>query len=73
MDHANLLICSASLRTLLFDDNPILLDFVKEHSIDIEVEVLETNLGLFLLSMFVPDDGHISDFLAHILLDEKTR
>jgi hypothetical protein len=56
MDQGDLLLAAASLRTLLFDDSgePILLTFARQHQIDIRVEALETNLGLFLLSYYPP-------------------
>jgi hypothetical protein len=75
MDHADLLMCAASFRALLFDDTgkPILLSFAERHGIDIRVETLETTLGLFLLSFYAPHDLHVSDFLADILLNPETR
>jgi hypothetical protein len=73
MDHADLLVRSASIRTLFFDDDPILLSFAKAHDLTIEIECLETNLGLLLLSWLAPDELHVSDFLAQVLLDPKMR
>jgi len=73
MDHADLLLASASMRALLFDGNPVLIDFAKMHGLEIEIECFETNIALFLLSWLVPDDLHISDYLVHALLDPTTR
>jgi hypothetical protein len=73
MDHADLLLCSASFRALFFDDNPMLLRFATTHQLTIEIECLETNLALLLLSWLTPDEGHVSDFLMQVLLDSKMR
>jgi hypothetical protein len=71
MDQGDLLLASASFRALFFDENPVLLDFLEHHQIDSQIEFLETNVLLFLLSAYVPDDVHVSDFFAEILLDEN--
>jgi hypothetical protein len=73
MDHADLLLCSASIRALLFDDDPILLSFSRMHELNIEIECLETNIALMLLSWLVPDDLHVSDFLMDVLLNPEMR
>jgi len=73
MDHADLLLCSASLRALLFDDKPILFGFMKSHGLLIEIEATETNLGLAFLSKLVPGEGHVSDILIQILLSPQIR
>src|ERR1043165_4880451 len=57
MDHGDLLVCSASLRALLFDDKPILVGFMKHHDLSIEIETTETNLGLAFLSKLIPGEG----------------
>jgi hypothetical protein len=71
MDHADLLLSAASMRALFFDNRgqPIALTFLREHDIAVEMEVLETNVNLLLLSALVPDDWHVSDFLVDILLN----
>jgi hypothetical protein len=73
MDHGDLLLCAASLRALFFDDNPMLISFAETHALNIEIECLETNLSLFLLSWLVPDEAHVSDFLMQALLDPSMR
>jgi hypothetical protein len=73
MDHADLLLCSASFRALFFDDHPILLRFIATHRLSIEIECLETNLALLLLSWLAPDEWHVSDLLARVLLDPAMR
>lgn len=75
MDQAELLLAAASLRALFFDDTPkpILLSFLEDHGVDLEIEALETNLGLILLSKLLPEDGHVSDLLMSCLLDPEHR
>lgn len=76
MDQAELLLCAASLRALLFDDSPapILLKFLKQHDIPIKIEAIETDLAMiFLAQVEPPEQGHISDFLIQILLNPTTR
>lgn len=75
-DHPEVLLTAASLRTLLFDDSPspILLDFLKNHVVTIQVETLETTCSMLLLSEIEPGSGpHVSDLLASILLDPKVQ
>src|SRR5438309_10588316 len=67
MDHADLLLCSASLRALLFDDKAVLIEFMKHHGLSIGIETTETNLGLAFLSKLVPGEGHVSDLLIQVL------
>lgn len=73
MDHAELLLAAASIRALFFDDTPkpMLLEFLDMHGLEIQIEAIETNLGLVLLSHLLPEPGHISDWLAMALLDVK--
>jgi len=76
MDQASLLLCSASLRTLLFDDtpSPILLDFLTQHGIDIELETFETNLAMLFFSQVEPQDaGHVCDLCLGLLFDQEDR
>ncbi len=70
MDHAELLLSAASLRALLFDDTPkpILLEFLDTHGLDIQIDAIETNLGLVLLSQLLPEPGHVSDVVGAALL-----
>lgn len=73
MDQAELLLAAGSLRALFFDDTPrpILLSFLADHGINIEIEALETNVGLILLSKLLPEDGHVSDLIVSCLLDPE--
>lgn len=73
MDLGDLLLCSASLRALLFDDKAVLIEFMKHHGLSIEIETTETNLGLAFLSKLVPSEGHVSDLLIQVLLDPAMR
>lgn len=76
MDHAELLLCSASLRALLFDDTPAatLLGFLEQHDIEIEMDCVETDMAMLLLSQVEPlTTGHVSDLFAQIPLTEKGR
>lgn len=76
MDQSDLLLCSASLRTLLFDDtpSPILLDFLNQHGLDIEIETFETNLAmLFFAQVEMKESGHACDLCLGLLFDEKMR
>jgi hypothetical protein len=61
------------LRALLFDDKPVLIDFMKHHGLSIEIEATETNLGLVFLSKLVPGEGHVSDMLIQVLLNPEIR
>ena len=75
-DHPEVLLAAASLRALLFDDSPspILLDFLNNHGLPIQVETLETTCSMLLLSEIEPGSSpHVSDLLASILLDSKMR
>lgn len=72
VDHANLVLSSASFRALLFDDSPspILIDFIKQHELTVEIETFETNLAMLLLAQVEPaSKGHISDFFLQLILD----
>lgn len=73
MDHAELLLASASLRALFFDDKPILISFLEDHGIDIKIEALETNVSFLLMSQLEANGTHISDFLIEILLSPEMR
>lgn len=70
MDHSELLLASASLRALFFDHSPVplLTGFLTPHDITFEVETLETNLGIILLSQLLPQEGHVSDYLIECIL-----
>lgn len=73
MDPTELLLAAASLRALFFDDTPrpMLLGFLEDHGLSFDIEAIETNLGLILLSQLLPEDGHISDELAGCILDPE--
>ena len=72
MDQADLLLAAGSFRALLFDHEcKILLEFLNRHQIDACVDAYDSNLNLFLLSWLVPDDHHVSDFLAQLILDKE--
>lgn len=76
MDQADLLLCSASLRTLFFDDtpSPILLDFLTQHGIDVEIETFETDLAMLFFSQIEPSDaGHVCDLCLRLLFDKEMR
>lgn len=69
MDQAELLMCAASLRALLFDDSPapIFTDFLKKHGCPFEVEAFETDLAMLLFAQVGPREaGHITDFFMEI-------
>jgi hypothetical protein len=70
MDQSELLLSSASLRALFFDHSPkpLLMGLLAPHDIKFEIETLETNLGLVLLSQLLPQEGHVSDYLVECLL-----
>ena len=75
-DHPQVIIAAASLRALFFDDSPspMLLTFLKEHAAQLQVETLETDSSMLLLSEVESEHpGHISDLLMQILLDEHTK
>lgn len=71
MDHGELLLASASLRALFFDHSPrpLLTGWFEAHRIAVQIETIETNIGLVLLSQLLPEAGHVSDFLTDCLLD----
>lgn len=76
MDQADLLLCSASLRALLFDDtpSPILIDFLTQHEIDIELETFETNLAMLFFAQVEPKEvGHPCDLCLGLLFDREMR
>jgi len=76
MDHAALLLCSASLRTMLFDDSPspILLDFLNQHGIDVELETFETDLAMLFFSQVERREaGHACDLCLGLLFDKQMR
>jgi len=74
MDHGELLLSSASLRALFFDkEGPVLTPFLAAHDIEIEVECLESDFSMALLSHHVPDQFHVSDFLMQALLDPELK
>ena len=74
MDHRDLLLSSASLRALFFDNGakPILIDFIDRYEIDIEIKSFETNLSMVLFAQMEPSSkGHISSYFYEFLLDSK--
>lgn len=76
MDQADLLLCSASLRTLFFDDtpSPILLDFLTQHEIDVELETFETDLAMLFFSQVEQrESGHACDLCLGLLFDREMR
>jgi hypothetical protein len=75
MDQGELLLASASLRALVFDNStvPLLTGFLAPHAIEFEVETLETNLGIILLSQIVLQQGHVSDFLIECIFDHELK
>lgn len=70
MKQSETLRASASLRALFFDHSPrpMLTGFVDRHALDIEIEATETNFGLVLLSQLIPEEGHVSDYIASSIL-----
>lgn len=65
MDQGELLLASASLRALFFDgQKPLLLGWLADHGVDIDVCTVQTNIGLILLSELLPEPGHISEYIA---------
>lgn len=73
MDDGMLLQSAASLRILLFDKSPILIDFIKRHQIDVTVEAIESDINLLLMAMQEYDAMHITDFFAAAVCDEKLK
>lgn len=71
MDDGQLIQCAASLRTLLFDKNPVLLNFVSKHKMDVHIDCLETDLNLLLLSCQTLSQTHISDFFVAAICDPE--
>ena len=76
MDQADLLLCSASLRTLFFDDSPspILIDFLTQHVIDVSIETFETDISMLFFAQVAPQSqGHASDICLELLFDKEMR
>lgn len=73
MSQAELLLSAASLRALLFDDTAILLGFLHAYDLKVFVDALETNVGMVLLPKLAKDEGHVTDWFSHILLDDKIK
>jgi len=76
MDQSDLLLCSASLRTLFFDDSPspILIDFLTQHAIDVEIDTFETDIAMLLFAQVGPKGpGHVCDICLGLLFDESMR
>lgn len=73
MDPVELLRCSASMRTLFFDTNPLLIKFIKKHNYEIKIEALETDLNLLFLSMPLKEAVHFSDFFVDSLFNVMIR
>lgn len=75
-DHPNLILSAASFRALLFDDSasPMMLDFIEQHEIPVEIDTFETNIAMLLLAQVeLASAGHISDFFFQLLLDPEVR
>jgi hypothetical protein len=76
VDQSEIILASASLRSLLFDDSPspLLIDFFRQHKMPAWVETIEAGSAMLLLSELEPGAGpHMSDFFMGILEDEKMR
>lgn len=73
MDQAELVLASASIRALFFDDTPQLITFLNQHELHFQIEAMESNLGLILLSELLPEPGHVSDELVACLYDPEKR
>ena len=72
MDQADLLLCSASLRSLMFDNNvsvPPLIEILEKFSPNCLVPCIETDINMFFVSDFFGERPHVSDFLARIICD----
>lgn len=73
MSQAELLLSSASLRALLFDDEPILFSFLHAYGLEFYIDALETNLNMVLLPKLAKDEGHVTDWFSHLLLNGKIK
>jgi hypothetical protein len=72
MDQADLLLCSASLRSLMFDYNvsvPPLIELLEKFSPNCLIPCIETHVNMFFLSDFFGERPHVSDFLIKIICD----
>jgi len=70
------LLASASLRALLFDDSPgpQLIDFMRTHGLEIAVETVSTTSAMLLFSEVTPGhELHLADFIVEILLNQDVR
>lgn len=75
-DHPELVLASASLRALLFDDtpSPMLLDFLEIQKLNVKVETVEVDSVMLFLSNLADDsDVHLSDFLVEVLHSEELK
>jgi hypothetical protein len=75
MSQAELVLASASLRALFFDHSPkpLLAGLLNDNGVKMEVETIETNLGLILLSVIVPEPGHISEHIVAGVFDPERK
>lgn len=67
-----LLLASASLRALFFDNGGMLISFLDDHGADLAVEGFETDLGLILLSELLNEELHVSDALVEALVNRSS-
>lgn len=75
-DHSEVLLASAAMRALFFDDSPapMLISFLDLHGKSLAVEALETDSSMLLLSVIEHGHArHISDFFTDIMLNPSTR
>lgn len=76
LDHMEVVLASASLRALFFDDSPCaqLIDFAKKHKLSISIETISTTSAMLLFSEVAPGNGpHLSDFIGSILFDPAVK
>lgn len=74
MDQAELLMCAASLRALIFDDSPapLLTEFFCKHEVPLEIEAFETDLAMLLFAQVAPtENGHITDFFMEVFFGKE--
>lgn len=74
LDPGKVLLLAASLRALMFDQSgePLLLNFLAQHAIALEVSSFEGDFAMMFYSQIKPaDDGHLTDFLFPFLAGDK--
>lgn len=72
LDHMEVLLASASLRALFFDDSPSaqFFEFANQHDIQINIETVSTTSAMILFSQVTAgNELHLSDLIANILLN----